>query len=461
MSMPHNLDAEQSLLGILLFDSGAYERVEGVVRPDQFFEPFHERLFQTICDANTAGRAVTPELMVTRFRGDKAFEDLGGIRYLNELSDKAPMTTLAGQFAAEIAQAATLRDLVRLADGLRQHALKGDLTADKIITVTEQYLADVARGAGVVDYWQTGHALADQLSGILDGSRKAQYVPSGLYGFDARLGGLRKGRMTIEAGRPGMGKSALAVQRMLNMARQGYACAMFSLEMDIDELALRLGAAAAFRPDQMDESPIYFEAQRGGLSDRAHELMARGGQLMRELPIFFDDRSGLTPSEMAPAAKRLIRRWEKDGLAPGMVVVDHLHIVAPDVKTGNRVVEVGEVSAAFRDAAKATGVAFLALCQLSRASEARTNVDKEPQMSDLRWSGEIEADANTITFIHRPEKYLKEPDNKADLDAMDAYLRDMDQWRGKALLKNVKNRGGPSDIRHVVNVSLPHNAFWE
>ncbi|MEM9964994.1 MAG: DnaB-like helicase C-terminal domain-containing protein, partial [Asticcacaulis sp.] len=181
---------------------------------------------------------------------------------------------------------------------------------------------------------------------------------------------------------------------------------------------------------------------------------------LRELPIWFDDRSGLTPSQIVPAAKRLIRRWEKDRLRPGMIVVDHLHIVKPESNYGNRVVEVGEVSGALRDLAKETGVAVVALCQLSRANEARGNADKRPQMSDLRWSGEIEADAAQITFIHRPEKYLREPEDK-ELDAMDKYLSDLERWRDKALLINVKNRGGPGDFEHEINVSLKHSAFWE
>jgi replicative DNA helicase len=463
-TLPHNLEAEQALLGCLLFDNKAYARVEGVARGDDFYEPFHGKLFREIERRIKRGGVADPAVLHNHFTEDRAYTDLGGIGYLATLIDRAPPPQRAPDYAAVISEMATRRLLIRSAQAMVVDAQTVSGSVGSVIVRSEDMLTAVARGAGGETHWLTAEGQADYATAVLDGRERPQYVPTGYAAYDEKYGGIRAARMLITAGRPGMGKSAEAVERTKRMARAGFGVGFQSLEMDKAEIILRLLCSLAHDPALGDDNPTYFAAQRGKLSTVQETALRRAGQELRELPIWIDDRSGLTPSEITPAVKRLIRDMDKRGVTPGMVVIDHLHIVRPDNAYGSRVVEVGEVSGALRDLARETGVAVNALCQLSRENEKRTNVDKRPQMSDLRWSGEIEADANTITFLHRPEKYLKEPIDKTAatyVDEYDKYLNDLDRWKNRTLLINVKNRGGPSDFEYEIHSSLPHNAYWE
>jgi replicative DNA helicase len=351
--------------------------------------------------------------------------------------------------------------MVFAAQDIEQDALTLADDTDAMIARAEALIGNVGKGAGIIDAWVDGGALYDAIGDILSGRGKPPYLTTGYSGLDEVMGGLRQGRLSILGGRPAMGKSAVAVEIMKRIAKAGYGAGMFSLEMDISELALRMGCGEAY-DHYGGANPIYFAASSGRLTGEQELALVEGGDMLRRLPIFFDDRTGLRPSQIIPAAKRLIRRWEKQKINPGVIIIDHLHIVKPDQdRHGNRAAEVGDVSYALACLAKETGVPVLALCQLSREVESRKNADKRPQMSDLRWSGEIEQDANTITFVYRPEYYLREP---ADKDAGDHewadYHEQKEKWANKILFLIEKNRGGPRG-EHMMSVSLPHNALWE
>lgn len=466
MNRLRNLEAEQALLGCMMFDADndapVWPLIEGRVKPEHFSEPFHQKLFTACAKALSEGRIADPITLKDRFNEDKAFVDLGGLRYLVDLVERAPPAVTAQGYADAVADLATRRLLVVTAQAIAADAKAADASGQvtAVLSRAETSITRIALGATGGSHWVDAAEIGNEAVAWAEGLRVPAYTPTGIRGYDERCGGFPQGRMTALGGRPGMGKSALAIYMMLKGAQAGVAQQMFSLEMSKAEIALRMGCAAAYDHYGPD-NPIYFEVQRQGLTAAARKAFIEGARLISELPIFIDERPALSPGTIAPAARRNIVEAQRRGHKRVVTWVDHLHIVRPDTLYGNRVVEVGEISASLAALAKDTDEALVALCQLSRANEARGNADKRPQMSDLRWAGEIEQDAAQITFIHRPEKYLREPDDQASRDERDEYLNAIERWKNKTLLINVKNRGGVSDFEHEVNSSLPHNAYWE
>ena len=460
-----NLEAEQALLGCLMFDpdrdAPVWPLVEGVVRGDQFSEPFYGKLFVACAKALSAGQIADPVTLQSRFREDAAYQQMGGLPHLLDLIDRAPPSFAARDYAETIADLATLRALVALAHGLIADAKTMDgKPADSVILRTEDQLRNVIKGSSGADAWVSGDVLANHIDDRLSGRSKPSYVLSGYHGFDKAFGGFRKGRVTVVAARPSMGKSAFAVEIMRKMAQSGLSVGMFSLEMDEEELALRMGCGAAYHPSAR-ANPVYFDIERGEVNEEAGEALAHGARLLRDLPIYFDTREDATPRQVLAASQRLIRRCERDGRPVGALIIDHLHIMEADDPLPNRAVEVGQIIGALRRLARKTDVPVIVLAQLSRAGENRSVTDKRPQLSDLNWSGSIEQDANTVHFLYRPEYYLREPQDKTDVDAMIAYEEEREKWRNVLQILNGKNRGGARGGEHEMLISLAHNALRE
>ncbi|MGN6208821.1 replicative DNA helicase [Asticcacaulis sp.] len=458
--IPFNIEAEQALLGLFLYDPSLMAEAGGL-RATDFYDGGHQLIYAALQGFQFRGEAITGPAIAAKLAGEANFQTLGGAPFLYTLADKAPAATMLAHYRGLVGDLSSRRELVRMADSLKAAAAGGDETAEGLIARAEAALVRVASGAGFTDSWVNVGALVDRVGDILSGRAAPQYITTGYDGLDEVMGGLRMGRMMVLAGRPSMGKSAVMTAMARRIAMRGIPVGVFSLEMDEDEVGLRMACDAAYDPDDPD-SPVYYDAQRGKIHPDAARKLALGAQTLRGLPIEFDCRPGLRTSQIAMAAKRLIRKMEKAGYPKGVLIVDHLHIVAPEEEyRGNRVAEVGAMSHALAMLAKETGWALLVLAQLSREVDSRKNADKRPQMSDLRWAGEIEQDANTISFIYRPEKYLREPENKADLDAWQEYEIEKDRLRGVLMLLNEKNRGGPTGTEHEMRISLAHNALWE
>ncbi|WKL57254.1 DnaB-like helicase C-terminal domain-containing protein [Asticcacaulis sp. ZE23SCel15] len=468
MATLHSLDAEKDLLGCLLFSEppphqyAVWPQVEGRVRADQFRSEVHQKLFRHVAKAHGAGQMVALAALHEQLKDNRDYLAYGGMSYLADLVDRAPPAYVAGELADLIASLDARRRLVAVAHAILADAksMEGAGGVDSVIARSEALIADVQKATTGGDAWVDGAGLSSRIEDRLAGRSRPSYVTTGFAGLDLAIGGFRKARMTIIAGRPSMGKSAVAVEIMRAMALQGLAVGMFSLEMDEDELAVRMGCGAVYDYGRHG-NPVYFDADRDQLDDAGREALWRGGQILRDLPIFFDCREKATPAQIVAGSKRLIRKCERQGLKMGALLIDHLHIVNPDEPSGNRVVDVGAISQDMASLAKSTGVPVIALCQLSRQVESRQNHDKRPQMSDLRWSGEIEQDAASINFIYRPEYYLREPEDHSDHNAMIKYEEDKAKWANKIMFLNEKNRGGPRGAQHVMNISLPHNALWE
>ncbi len=479
---PRNLEAEQSLLGIILYDPARMADVEGAVRAVEFYEPVHQVAFAAMEDLARNG-AITLEAVSARvarnFAGHassyvrEAFDRLGGFDYLYNMVDRAPAAHMAAHYAGLVRDCATRRDIVSLAERLRAAAGSNE-PVDEIVSRAEWSLREVSIG-GRSDHWRDGTALGTVLRDKMAGRRKKSYISTGYPRLDRAIGGFRRARTTVVAGRPGMGKSAVGLEFCRKIAETNTAvrctdghyenrptgAALFSLEMDDEELALRIACAATFDVDTRT-GPEYFDIQRDQPKFDDKELMERGAEILDALPFYFDQRPRLTVGQVVPAAKRLIRQWEKDGIEPGLIMVDHLHLVKPDDdRYGNVAVEIGQVMGALDELAKETGVAVVILCQLNRETESRKNADKRPQLSDLKGSGNIEQDANTVIFIYRPEYYLTEPEDKSNDAEMMEFLDKKRRAEGVCELLVRKNRGGRNMMDHKMRISLAHNALWE
>lgn len=460
-AMPHSLESEQALLGIILFDNAAFARLDGVLKADQFYEPFHQRLYGAIAARVMRGGLADPMILVSQFGDDPGFNELGGIRYFSDLVDRAPPAPNVVFYAETIADMATRRGLIRLADQIKAAAQTIDGAADEVIATAESELGRMAAGTAVADAWQDMSVLCKVIEDKVAGLRKASYVTTGYPILDARIGGFRKGRVTVIAGRPGMGKSTVGLEMARNIVRAGLGVGFFSLEMDEEELALRMACGEAYDP-QYGDGPCYFDIQRDKPDEGDNDALMMAKSRLFGLPYHFDGRSRLTPRKIVPAAKRLLRRWERDKVKPGVLFVDHLHIVKPDEERyGNRAAEIGDVMGEFRELAKDTGVPLAVLCQLNRGVEDRGNRDKRPGLADLKGSGNIEEDANTVVFIYRPEYYLQEPEDKDDDMAMMDYLGKKRKVENIIEFLPRKNRGGPSMKDIALGCSMPHSAMWE
>jgi replicative DNA helicase len=448
-ALPSNIDAEQALLGCVLYDNAAYEALAGAVLPRHFYEPFHARLFDAIEEAINKGVLAEPILLMERFKGDEGFKELGGLAYLAGLVDSAPPPSTAGSYAAIIADLALRRDLVR-ACGAASTAAVHETAAPALTHLyrAEQALSALAHTGGGATAWQkAGSVTASSIRAARD-QKGMIGLSTGLTALDEAMGGLRKGQMIVLAGRPGMGKSTGGLQFAKGVARQGKGVAFFSMEMPEFDLGLRMACDVAHDPLAVSYSgrsinPSYFDAARARLSPEQWEKLEAAEHEIRSWPLAFDARPGLTVPVMLAAARRQLREWERAGVEPGAIIVDHLTIAKADQdRRGNKVAEVGDISRGLAEMAKTLDVPVVALCQLSRDVEKRDK-DKRPTLADLRWSGEIEQDARIVCFLYRPEYYVRKPETE-DFEAMSEYRDKLEPVRKKLFWLIEKNNNGPT-----------------
>ena len=446
---PANLEAEQALLGVLLYDNAAFERLSDALQPSHFFEPFHGRLFGAIQGHVRRGHLAEPILMAEQFSRDPAFEALGGVRYLADLVDRAPPASNATDYARVIYDLALRRDLIRIGGDIAAAAQGGgdEPSAKEQIEAAEQQLYALAENgaasSGFVEF-------SKSLAGAVDMAAEAYARDGGLSGLstglrdlDQKLGGLHKSDLVILAARPAMGKSALAANIAFHAARRhrtepnpegglrtidGGVVAFFSLEMSAEQLAMRLLAEVAeVSSDRIRKGEIN-ASEFGRIRDAAAEIS--------EAPLFIDATGGLSIAKLAARARRLQRT---SGLH--LIVVDYLQLVTTgDGRPENRVQEVSMVTQGLKALAKELSVPVLALAQLSRQVEARE--DKRPQLADLRESGSIEQDADVVMFIYREAYYLRNAPKEGTKEHLE-WQEKIDPIRNLAEIVISKQRHGP------------------
>jgi replicative DNA helicase len=452
-ALPHNLEAEQALLGSLLFDNAAYERLGDTLQGRHFYEPFHQRLFEAIEDYVRKGLLAEPIVLMERFKRDPAFEELGGIRYLADLVDRAPPAANAQDYGRVVYDLALRRDLIRIGGEISRVAHEGGdpepIEARDQIETAEQQLYQLAESGAP----STGFmSFADALTGAVKMAAEAFERDGGLAGvateltdLDRKIGGLHPSDLIILAGRPSMGKTALATNIAFNVARsyawepqpdgsrktvRGGVVAFFSLEMSGEQLAMRLLAdASGVSSDRIRKGEID-ASEFGRVRDAAIEI--------QEAPLHIDDTGGLSLAKLVARARRLKRQHGLD-----LIVVDYLQLVTT---TGggnnqNRVQEVSMITQGLKALAKELDVPVIALSQLSRQVESRE--DKRPQLSDLRESGSIEQDADIVMFVYRESYYLSRGEPREGSPEHLKWQEDMDLVKGMAEVIIGKQRHGP------------------
>jgi len=450
-SLPHNIEAEAALLGALMIDNRIAEEIQLKLRPDHFFEPLHARIYEQILRLIDRNMVASPVTLRPLFESDERMQEVGGPAYLAQLTGSAATIVGARDFAEQIYDLALLRALVGVGREMVERAMD---TSDEIapreqIEAAESALYRVAEEGGAEGSVKTFGAatkLAIQMAEKALNSRSGlSGLTTGLESLNARTGGLQNSDLVILAGRPGMGKSALATNIAFNCARRwvqeeedgiepakraGAPVVIFNLEMSSDQLATRILA---------EQSGISSEMLRmGKISQQDFRNLARAAAELEHLPLYIDDTPALTIAALRTRARRLKRQR---GI--GLVIVDYLQLLQGTGRGGNdqnRVQEISEISRGLKTLAKELNVPVLALSQLSRAVEQRE--DKRPQLSDLRESGSIEQDADMVWFIYREEYYLAARQPAEDHPDFPKWQEDMARAYGLAELLVAKQRHG-------------------
>ncbi len=447
---PANIEAEQALLGILLYDNSAYERLSDALAPAHFFEPFHGRLFGAIQTNARKGHLTEPILVAEQFQRDPAFADLGGVRYLADMVDRAPPAANAADYARAIYDASLRRDLIRIGGEIAVVAQAGDaeLSAREQIEAAERQLYELAETGGVssgfVDFSNSlagAVAMAAEAFGREGG---LSGLSTGLADLDQKLGGLHKSDLIILAARPSMGKTSLAANIAFNVARRyawepdpnggrktvdGGVVAFFSLEMSAEQLAMRLLAeTTGISSDRI---------RKGEINPSEYAEIREAAAEIGESPLYIDATGGISIGKLAARSRRLQRTVGLD-----LIVVDYLQLItAGDGRIENRVQEVSQITQGLKSLAKELSVPIIAAAQLSRQVEARE--DKHPQLSDLRESGSIEQDADVVMFIYREAYYLGRTAPKEGTAEHLAWQDNLDRIRNVAEVIIGKQRHGP------------------
>lgn len=448
--LPKNLEAEQALLGQIMYDNAVMERLPDALRAEHFFEPYHQRIFEACGGAITAGRTAEPTLLASTLSADPAFSEYGGLRYLADLVDRAPPAANAKDYARDIRDLSDRRTLIRVSGDIAASA--GDMAspAAEHVASAEAALFSLAETG---DQSKGIQSFRDAMSGAVDMIEAAYRRDGALSGLsthlidlDHKLGGLHPSDLLILAGRPSMGKTALATNIAYRVADayeavqdadaprglrtvNGGVVLFYSLEMSAEQLAMRIIAdVAEVSGDKLRKGEIDANQFR-----RIKEVQAR----LAEIPLYIDATGGLPIAKLAARARRQKRKTGLD-----LIVVDYLQLITTGANAQkNRVQEVSEITGALKALAKDLGVPVLALSQLSRKVEERE--DKRPQLSDLRESGSIEQDADAVMFVYREAYYLGRAEPKEDSAGHPEWVDEMDKVQGQAEVIIGKQRHGP------------------
>jgi len=456
---PSNRQAEQALLGALLANNKAYDRVAEFLLPEHFADPIHGKIFEAIARRCQEGRIADPITLRGEFERTSVLEEVGGIAYLAQLLAAMVGIINAGDYGRVIRDAWLRRQLIDIGEVVVNRAFGADPEMDGALQIeaAEQTLFDLAsHGATERSFITFETALGKAISiaaTAFENQGSVSGLDTGLRDLNKKMGGLHPSDLLILAGRPGMGKTALATKiafgaakallaqaRVDNpnaMAKQ--AIAVFSLEMSAEQLATRLLAEEA----RVSADRI----RRGEISMRDFDNFVKSSREIAQLPLLIDDTPALNLSALRTRCRRIQRTH---GLA--LVVIDYLQLMRPaaGTKPENRVLEISQITQGLKAIAKELSVPVLALSQLSRAVESRD--DKRPQLSDLRESGTIEQDADVVMFIYRDEYYLAQKEPKiVAFDREDKYQEAMEKWKSdmgsvynKAELILAKQRHGPT-----------------
>jgi replicative DNA helicase len=426
--LPHNTEAEQALLGRLLADSQTAWPILGPrLKPDHFFEPVHARLFEAISALASTGRIASPIAIQNAFDSDPTLAEIGGTKYLASLAANAATLVSARDYEELIRELAARREAIAAAKGLITDASAVKPGAE-FRPVIASHIGEMQRlfddGVGRRTSYSVGEAMAamvDRVKLMRAGEVDPNAIKTDMTALDKFTGGLHRGEYIILGGRPSMGKTALAIQIAYSVAERGGGVFYASLEMPVALITPRFASCRLWSPGF---GLHYQRILRGEVDDREERWLESVAGELKGWPLIIDDAVGLTAAEIEARAQIAKAKLERQGGGLSLVIVDHIHKLHHP-QSASKVAEYTAISGRLAEMPKRLDVPVLALAQLNRALEGRD--DKRPQLSDLRESGSIEQDADTVMFVYRPAYYLErrrcsdpgaEADRLAELDAV-------------------------------------------
>lgn len=411
-------ESEAALIGAAMYAPEDCQEAFERLPPELIGDGAHALIWRAIREVHLSGGRPLPEIVRDRLGASPVFQEWGGFDLLWSLWDKATTRGVVDHVNAVADRAARRRilDLTKDISARIMDTASGDALA--LLAELEQGAADIARGTTTQEHWVSG---ADLVAGALDWAQaRSDRVehPIGIAAVDDLVGGLGAGESTLLGARPGAGKTVAAQTVARANCALGLGTCFFSLEMAAHPLGLRLACDLAYDRNALvygglGGNPTADAAMRKQLDANQWRRLQDAREIVRDWPIMFDTRAGLTMPQIEAAALRQHRRWERAGIPLGPVIIDHLGKVRPSKdRKGARHAEMADISAEAAAMAKRLGVPVLALVQLNRQVENRE--DKRPQLSDLRQAGELEEDARKVIFLYRPEYYLREgPDGES------------------------------------------------
>ena len=439
---PSNLEAEQALLGSILVNNDIIDEISNMVNPSIFYDPAHTKIYEVIEILNNKGMIANPITLKNYFEKDEMLDDVGGTEYLVKLTRFSGSTKQAVDYAKVIHEMYLRRELFLVSNNLASETLNSkDKSAEKIIETTEKSLFDLAeRGSFSQSYMKFNQALDQtiQMATLaMKNDKGIVGVPTGLSDLDEKLGGLHKSDLVILAGRPSMGKTALATNIAYNAAQsimsrqEKSSVAFFSLEMSSEQLSTRiLSEQARIKSDDI---------RRGKVTEDEINRYIEASRNIYNLPLYIDETPAINIATLSNRARRIKRLF---GL--NLIVVDYIQLMRANTTNRNdgRVQEISEITQGLKALAKELSVPVLALSQLSRAVEQRD--DKQPQLADLRESGSIEQDADVVMFVYREEYYLERKQPKLGSIEHAEWQSKMNDVNGLADIILGKQRHGPT-----------------
>jgi replicative DNA helicase len=453
-SPPQNLEAEMALLGAILVNNDACDRVSNFLLPDHFSEAIHARIYEIASTLIQAGKLATPVTLKTYFERDETLKDIGGPAYLGRLAASATTIINAEEYGRTVYELAQRRRLIGIGTDIVNDAFDTPVekNARDLIEQAEQSLYEIAEtGKYGQGFQHFGRALTDAIDMAANAYQRdggLSGISAGLKDLDDKMGGLQPSDLIILAGRPAMGKTALCTNIAYHVAKNyqaehqpdgsvkvlnGGVVAFFSLEMSSEQLATRIIA---------EQSGISSERiRRGKISEEEFGRLVEVSRELQALPLYIDATGGLTIGQVAARARRLKRQR---GL--GLLVVDYLQLLTGSARRAQegRVQEVSEITVGLKALAKELNVPIVALSQLSRQVENRD--DKRPQLADLRESGSIEQDADVVLFIFREEYYLARKEPRPNTQEHFDWQEQMNRVTGVAEVIIGKQRHGPTGV---------------
>ena len=440
---PSNIEAEQALIGSILVNNDILDEVSVIVGSTMFYDPAHIKIYEVIENLNNKGMIANPITLKNYFEKDNMLKDVGGTEYLVKLTRFSSSTKQAVDYAKIIHEMYLRRELILISDKLSSDSISAndqDHNAENIIESTEKSLFDLAeRGTFSQSFLKFNKALdqtIEMATLAMQNDQGLVGVPTGLTELDQKLGGLHKSDLIILAGRPSMGKTALATNIAFNAAQnisnreEKSSVAFFSLEMSSEQLSTRiLSEQAKIKSDDI---------RRGKVTEEEINRYIETSRNIYNLPLYIDETPAITIATLSNRARRIKRLF---GLS--LVVVDYIQLMRSSAsKNEGRVQEISEITQGLKALAKELSVPVLALSQLSRAVEQRD--DKLPQLSDLRESGSIEQDADVVMFVYRESYYLERKQPKLGSIEHAEWQSKMNDVNGLADIILGKQRHGPT-----------------